>query len=117
MIAERLRSLSSVPLFRGLSDEQLLPLAEVAVPATYRPGEAIMRQGDPGESVYVITEGKVEVLARSEQDPGAREAVVAWLVSGDAVGELALLDERSEERRVGKECSSRVAAKSEKKRE
>ncbi|HET7771633.1 MAG TPA: GGDEF domain-containing protein [Chloroflexota bacterium] len=94
MIAERLRQLSSVALFRGLTDEQLMPLAEVAVPTTYRSGEAIMRQGDPGESVYVITSGKVEVLARSEQDPNAREAVVAWLVSGDAVGELSLLDEQ-----------------------
>ena len=94
MIAERLTQLSQVPLFRGLTPEQLTPLAEVAVQTTYRPGEAIMRQGDPGESVYVITGGKVEVLARSEQDPGAREAVVAWLVSGDAVGELSLLDEQ-----------------------
>src|SRR5688572_17463607 len=94
MLAERLKQLSTVPLFRGLSDEELMPLAEVAAQTTYRPGEAIMRQGDPGESVYVITEGKVEVLARSEQDPSAREAVVAWLVAGDAVGELALLDEQ-----------------------
>ena len=94
MIEERLRQLSSVALFRGLSDDQLMPLAEVAVQTTYRPGEALMRQGDPGESVYVITDGKVEVLARSEQDPNAREAVVAWLVAGDAVGELSLLDEQ-----------------------
>jgi diguanylate cyclase (GGDEF)-like protein len=94
MIEERLKQLSSVPLFRGLRDDQLLPLAEVAVQTVYRPGEALMRQGDPGESVYVITGGKVEVLARSEQDASAREAVVAWLVSGDAVGELSLLDEQ-----------------------
>ena len=89
---ERLSQLGSVGLFRGLTPEQLAPVAEVAVPATYRAGEAIMRQGDPGESVYVITSGKVEVRARSDKDPNAREAVVAWLVSGDAVGELSLLD-------------------------
>ena len=94
MTADRLKQLSQVGLFRGLSHEQLMPLAEVAVLTTYRPGEAIMRQGDPGESVYVITTGKVEVLARSEEDPTAREAVVAWLVSGDTVGELSLLDEQ-----------------------
>ncbi|HEU5318069.1 MAG TPA: GGDEF domain-containing protein, partial [Chloroflexota bacterium] len=84
--------LAGVGLFRGMSAEQLKPLAEVAESITYQPGDAIMRQGDPGESVYVITGGKVEVRARSDKDPSAREAVVAWLVSGDAVGELSLLD-------------------------
>lgn len=93
-VEERLMQLGSVGLFRGLTSDELRPLAEVAEPTTYGPGEAIMRQGDPGESVYVITGGKVEVLTRSEQDENAREAVVAWLVSGDAVGELSLLDEQ-----------------------
>ena len=34
MLAERLKQLSSVPLFRGLSDEELMPLAEVAAQTT-----------------------------------------------------------------------------------
>ncbi len=89
---ERLRLLLNLGLFRGLSPDQLGPLADSAEPIEYRQGDAIVRQGDPGESVYLITEGKVEVLARSEHDPNAPGAVVAWLLPGDAVGELALLD-------------------------
>jgi len=91
-ISDRVRLLAGVALFKGLSPAQLLPLALVAEPILYRPGDPIVRQGDPGESVYVITEGKVDVLARSEGDPDAPEAVVACLGAGDAVGELSLLD-------------------------
>ena len=91
-ISDRVRLLAGVALFKGLSPTQLLPLALVAEPILYRPCDSIVRQGDPGESVYVITEGKVDVLARSENDPDAPEAVVAWLGAGDAVGELSLLD-------------------------
>ena len=91
-ISDRVRLLAGVALFKGLSPTQLLPLALVAEPILYRPCDPIVRQGDPGESVYVITEGKVDVLARSEGDSDAPEAVVAWLGAGDAVGELSLLD-------------------------
>lgn len=91
-LADRLRLLCKLELFRNLSVEQLLPLAEMAVAVTYATGEAIVQQGDPGDCVYIIADGEVEVLARSTQDAEAREAVVAWLVTGDALGEMALLD-------------------------
>jgi diguanylate cyclase (GGDEF)-like protein len=91
-LTERLRQLADVGMFSGLSPDQLRPLAAVAEQIHYRAGEPIVRQGDPGDSVYIIIEGTVEVRARSDRDPAATEAVVAWLVSGEAVGELSLLD-------------------------
>ncbi len=91
-VEERLQKLGQLGLFRGLGASDLMPLADVAEHIVYRPGDPIVRQGDPGESVYLISSGKVEVLARSERDPHAPEAVVAWLGPGDAVGELSLLD-------------------------
>lgn len=91
-VAERAQLLAEISLFKGLAPAQMTPLATAAEPIVYAPGDAIVRQGDPGESVYIITSGKVEVRARSERDPEANEAVVAWLGAGDAVGELSLLD-------------------------
>ena len=88
----RQRLLMEVPLFDGLAAADLRPLAERVTVAEFAPGQAIVRQGEPGERVYVIVEGRVEVLARVERKGIAAESVVSWLVSGDALGELSLLD-------------------------
>jgi CRP-like cAMP-binding protein len=52
--------------------------------ATYRPGEAVFRQGDPAEAVFYIQKGKVQVTIVSEQ---GKEAVIAMLGSGEFFGE------------------------------
>jgi len=52
----------------------------------YRSGEIIIRQGEPGECMYVIQEGKVEVLYEKEDD----EIKLAVLGKGDVFGEMAL---------------------------
>ncbi len=91
---ERLRLLSRVPLFRQLPPEQVQPLVELAQPVAFAAGEVLMRQSEPGDSVFIVVDGAVEVRARSEHDPDAPEAVVATLSTGATVGELALLDGR-----------------------
>jgi diguanylate cyclase (GGDEF)-like protein len=94
-LGERLRLLSRVPLFRQLAPEQVQPLVELAQPVLFQAGEVIMRQSEPGDSVFIVVDGAVEVRAHSEGDPDAPEAVVATLATGATVGELALLDGRS----------------------
>ena len=91
-VEDRLRQLTALRLFRGLSPSELFPLATASEVVTFPPLAEIVRQGDPGESVYVICDGRVEVRVHSEQDGTSAEAVVAWLMPGDAVGELSLLD-------------------------
>ena len=91
-VAERLKQLADLPLLRSLPIEHLRLLAESSETETFQPGEAVVRQGEPGDSLYLVTEGRVEVLARSEHDGVATESVVASLFEGDAVGELSVLD-------------------------
>jgi len=59
-----------------------------ALGKTYGAGEAIARQGEIGECMYVVQEGRVEVVR--EQD-GA-EVRLATLGEGDFFGEMALFD-------------------------
>jgi len=54
----------------------------------YRDGETIIRQGETGQSMYVIQSGKVEVSQSSE----VGEQHLAFLESGDFFGEMAVFE-------------------------
>lgn len=54
----------------------------------FPPGEVIFRQGDPGDFVYKIIDGQVEIV---REDPQKEEAVLARLGAGEFFGEAALL--------------------------
>ncbi len=54
----------------------------------YDKGEIICREGDPGDCMYIIQSGAVEISRRK----GSQEVVVAMLEQGDFFGEMALLD-------------------------
>lgn len=54
----------------------------------YQEGDVIVRQGEVGESMYVISSGKAEVLAKK----GRKHVRVATLGPRDFFGEMALFD-------------------------
>jgi len=55
--------------------------------STYQRGETVFRQGDPGDAMYIIQSGAVEVA----QQKNGREVVIAILEKGDFFGEMAIL--------------------------
>jgi len=55
---------------------------------SFEDGEIIYRQGDRGDSMYVIQKGKVEVVQRD----GDKEYCLAELSDGDFFGEMALFE-------------------------
>ncbi len=81
--------LRGCPLFHNCDDESLAAIAGTLRLRRFRRGEVIFHEGDPGDSLQVISSGSVKiVLASSEGD----EAIIATLHEGDFFGELALLD-------------------------
>ena len=82
-------TLARSPLLRGLAEEDLARLAGRARRRTYRRGEVIFHQGDPGDAVHLIQRGRVKIALGAES---GEEAVVAILGPSDSFGELALLD-------------------------
>ncbi len=54
----------------------------------YQDGEAIVRQGEPGDCMYVVQEGRVEIVSRTEQG----EVQLALLGTGEFFGEMALFE-------------------------
>ncbi len=87
--AERGRALESCPLFAGLPKEALAHLAETAVVRRVRKGEAIIREGETGDSLQVIVDGRVRAEKRT---PSGDLWTVRLQETGDVFGELALLD-------------------------
>jgi CRP/FNR family transcriptional regulator len=81
--------LSGVSIFSGLTEEQLVELASVAVPRRWTSGEVIFREGDSGDTCYVVQDGSVRVT-RNHSD--GRTITLAELRPGDLFGELAMFD-------------------------
>jgi len=81
--------LAEMPLFAGLSAEQLDALAAFLRPRAYRKGAVVFSEGDAGTSLYLIEKGEVKLTILS---PDGKEVIVALLGPGGFFGELALLD-------------------------
>lgn len=79
--------LSDIPIFTPLSDEELRKLARAAVGRIFAPGEAIVRRGKEGNSMFVIAHGTVEV----QIPQGSELRTVNTLGEGDYFGEMSLL--------------------------
>mmetsp|Transcript_25216 Transcript_25216/g.58021 ORF Transcript_25216/g.58021 Transcript_25216/m.58021 type:complete len:835 (-) Transcript_25216:63-2567(-) len=76
-------ALAEVPLFRYLPEDAMPNLAAVCVHRSYEAGQELIRQGDVGETFYIIMQGTVKVIIDNRE--------VAVLSSGDYFGEDALL--------------------------
>ena len=82
--------LSEVPLFQGLSEEQLQPIYDAMVLRHYRSGETIVHQDDSqSQTFYLIVSGTVNVVVLS---PEGKQAILATLSSGEFFGEMSILD-------------------------
>jgi len=79
--------LGRVSLFADLSERDLAELVQVAVPRSWLAGEVVFREGDPGDTCYVIRSGAVRVTRRHSD---GRQIALADLRSGDIFGELAM---------------------------
>ncbi len=79
--------LASVEVFSGLEPRELTEIAQVAVPRHFERGEVIFREGDPGDTCYVIRTGTVSIR-RDHQD--GRTLALAELRPGSIFGELSM---------------------------
>jgi CRP/FNR family transcriptional regulator, cyclic AMP receptor protein len=76
-------------ILRDLPDLELEQIAAMMRRRRYSHGQALMQQGDPGQTLAVVLLGHVKVVLPTET---GEEALLTILGPGDIVGELALLD-------------------------
>ena len=80
--------LAIVPLFAGMSEEDVLDFASVFEPVELAAGEVLWRQATPVRGLHVLLAGEARVTRRL---PGEREIEVARLGPGAVMGEIPLL--------------------------
>ncbi len=83
------RTLMQTPLFSALDPEAATALRASMVELRARKGDVIFVEGEPGDRLYVVVEGKV-VLGQSAAD--GRETLLAVQGPGEMFGELSLFD-------------------------
>lgn len=84
----RVGILRKISLFRSLSDEEFDMLAESASSQSFIQGDTLIRQGDAGDSMYVLVEGLLDVYRTGD---GNAETRVARIQTGRFFGEMSLL--------------------------
>ncbi len=77
------------PLFAALDGATADQLMESMSPRRLARGDVVFHEGDPGDSLYVITRGKVK-LSKAASD--GRESLLSVLGPGEMFGELSLFD-------------------------
>ena len=81
--------LSSAPLFAALDAEASAALRASMETITIAKGDVLFNEGQLGDQMYIITEGKVKL---GHTSPDGRESILAILGPGELLGELSLFD-------------------------
>jgi CRP/FNR family transcriptional regulator, cyclic AMP receptor protein len=102
---ETVRLLARTEVFNELEERELEDVARVAVPRSWEGGEVIFREGDAGDTTYLIRDGAV-LLTRDH--PDGRTLAIAELRAGDMFGELAMF--RGENRSANAEAIEPTSA-------
>ncbi len=82
--------LAEIPLFSLLDDEERSLLAERVEVVHFSAGEAIFKFGDPGDAMYVLKSGEVELTVKTKT---GETMFLERPEAGDFFGEISLLDE------------------------
>lgn len=87
--ADEIHFLRGAEVFESLSDDELRRMSEALTLQLKVAGQPLVRQGEPGESLFVLREGLLSVSIR-RPDEGT-EIEVAQLAPGSFLGEMSLL--------------------------
>jgi CRP/FNR family transcriptional regulator, cyclic AMP receptor protein len=87
--AMRQTFLQAIPIFAGLTPSALTEIASAIEEAVFHKDEIIVREGEPGNRMFIIEEGAVEVVKYLGQP---RETVLAVLLPRDFLGEMSIID-------------------------
>ena len=90
MVSIELKELFTlVPIFAGLNDEALNSLIERVRTFDYSPDNIVITEGTLGDTLYVITEGAVEVVKHLDLP---NETVIATLKVKETFGEMCIIE-------------------------
>jgi CRP-like cAMP-binding protein len=84
---EEVELLRNIPMFANIEPSKLKLLAFTSERMAFKDGDVLFRQGEQGDSAYVIIGGEADVIVDTPKGP----LTVAKLKRNDIVGEIAIL--------------------------
>ncbi len=81
-------SLKACSLFKDFTDVGIQIFAAIGVPRAFPKGSALFQENRPGESLFIISDGKVRLSARN---PAGEDVSLGDVGAGESLGEMALL--------------------------
>ncbi|MCV7065712.1 cAMP-activated global transcriptional regulator CRP [Mycolicibacterium houstonense] len=81
--------LARAGIFQGVSPDAVAALVRQLEPVTFRRGEVAFVEGEPGDTLYIITAGKVKIGRKSAD---GRDSLITLMGPSDMFGELAIFD-------------------------
>ena len=88
--ADVVELLASVPVFEALEQGDLEQIAALAVPRVFAAGELVFREGDAGDTCYILRAGRARAV---REHGGGRVLTLATFGPGDIFGELAMFED------------------------
>ena len=82
--------LRRVPLFSGLTEQQIERLAAGSVRRNFPRGRVIVTEGEPSQSLYILLSGRAKV---QRSDTEGKEVILAVIGPGECFGEMSLIDD------------------------
>jgi cAMP-dependent protein kinase regulator len=76
------------PLFQGFSEDELLAVMRGLELLTFEPGDIIITEGDPGDSLFILTTGVVKAFLKN---PEGGQRLVRTMTDGAFFGEISIL--------------------------
>jgi CRP-like cAMP-binding protein len=86
-LKDEVELLRRVPLFAGVAPSKLKLLAFTSDRVSYRAGDVLFKQGDPGDAAYVVLSGTADILVEA----GGDLIKVATIETNSIIGEIAIL--------------------------
>jgi CRP/FNR family transcriptional regulator, cyclic AMP receptor protein len=86
LLLERVERLRKLSFFANLSADQLVAVARIVSERHETAGTYLCRQGDPGEELFIVTKGEVEIVKQTGTGSVLRKAG-----EGQVIGEFAIL--------------------------
>jgi CRP-like cAMP-binding protein len=82
--------LKNVPIFSGLSDDDLVALADSFRKRSYRKRDVLVFEGDASDALFVITSGNAAVIRVNAE---GKETMLSVLKAGEVFGEMGVMED------------------------
>ena len=104
-LSDKIILLRGIEIFEGLSVGELAAVASFTEETDYPAGEIVIREGEPGETLYLVIKGEVSVIKGLGTE---NEIELDRIGSGDYFGEMALFEDIARTASIKTEADSRL---------